>query len=465
MRKRLHGAVGLLAVGGLLGTFVPPAGAEETGRNRLAERLREAMNEVRFQEVLDTAPPGSATARTFAGTVDKEARGLQRPAMVADPRPIVQQPQVDATVIELDSRGRPRSSGTVLMSPLYKDGVIVPVDRDYSTESVRWRQWDDAGWYANRGQGTIDVIPGRENAPIDHMLAYPASVLKLMVAFGVLRLVDQGVVGLDDTYEYRPAEPSLLCGEATAKPVRRYLDESLTWSSNAASCALIKLLHDHGGIDPLNRAFSDLGLRTLRLRGTRPSNGGRWSNEITMSSLDTAKLLLLVGGGPGTLWTAPDGTPVTRNVLSPASRRFFADTLAQQGFNDMLSNTNRCGAAYPAQGIPQRTPSRWIGADGTVTVNGLWFGHDVRPCDAAAEVTFAHKTGWVGNSGADAGIVRALPGRGGRHYIIVVFSNLGTQYIDPHRPPTPPGVHPVTYTEKFADLARIIDTYEKSRHR
>ena len=99
------------------------------------------------------------------------------------------------------------------------------------------------------------------------------------------------------------------------------------------------------------------------------------------------------------------------------------------------------------------------------TVDGNKFGRDVRPCNAKAEVTFAHKTGWVNNSAGDAGIVKALPGRGGRSYIIVVFSNLGTQYIDADRPATPAGIYPFTYTEKFAQLGRLMDTYEKRRAR
>ncbi|MFI0485959.1 serine hydrolase [Actinomadura sp. 9N215] len=464
-----YGAIGVLTAAALTGCSANPAQvdaakvADVQKTSKVAEQLRQAMDQLRFQEVLDTAPPTTAQLRTTRNPVDKEAQRT-RPFAAADPKPIVQQPQMDATIIELDGRGRPVSSGTVLMSPTYKNGVVVPVDGNLSTTSVRWRQWDDAGWYKNKGQGSIDVVPGREGAPLDHMLDYPASVLKLMVNFGVLRLVDKGEIKLDDTYAYKPTEISPLCGEATSNTVRKYMDASLTVSSNGASCALIKLLHDHKAIDPLNQTFQDLGLQTLQLKGTRASNGGRWSNEITMSSLDTAKLLTLVNGAPGTVWTAPDGKPVkSDDVLSPASRKFFRAELAQQGFNDMLSSTNWCGGKYPAAGLPNAAPSRWIGADGTVTVDGNKFGRDVRPCNKKAEVAFAHKTGWVNNSAGDAGIVRALRGEGGRNYVIVVFSNLGTQYIDAGRPETPPGIYPFSYTEKFAKLGRAMDAYEKRR--
>ncbi|MEU6035700.1 serine hydrolase [Actinomadura sp. NPDC047616] len=205
-------------------------------------------------------------------------------------------------------------------------------------------------------------------------------------------------------------------------------------------------------------------METLQLKGTNPATGGRWSNSITMGSLDTAKLLALVNGAPGRVWTAPNGKPVTSDaVLSASSRAFFMSRLRQQGFNDMLSTTNWCGGAYPAPGIPNAAPARWIGADGTVTVAGNKFGRDVRPCNAKAEVSFAHKTGWVNNTASDAGIVRALPGKEGRHYIIVVFSNLGTQYVDANRPDTPSGIYPFSYTEKFAQLGRAMDSYESRR--
>ncbi|WP_207400733.1 serine hydrolase [Actinomadura roseirufa] len=472
----VHGGIGLAVAVALVGcsanaevggnrvaNVTSQGGAAKKAPGRLGERLRAAMDELRFQDVLDTNPPSAAQIRSVQNPVDKEANLRVPPHTVAAPKPIVQQPQLDATIIELDKKKRPVASGTVLMSPLYQHGVVVPVDGNLSTKSVRWRQWDDAGWYRDKGKGTLDVVPGRENAPIDHMLNYPASVLKLMVNFGVLRLVDQGKVKLDDTYSYAPTTTSSLCGGASAKTVRQYMDDSLTWSSNAASCALVKLLHDNNAVDPLNQTFQDLGLETLQLKGTNPVNGGRWSNSVTMSSLDTAKLLTLIDGAPGRVWKDPRGKAVTSAVLSPASRRFFRSELSQQGFNDMLSSVNRCGGDYPAPGLPNAAPSRWVDADGTVTVMGNKFGRDVRPCNTKAEVTFAHKTGWVNNTGADAGIVRALPGKGGRSYVIVVFSNLGTQYVDEGRPATPAGIFPYTFTEKFAKLGRILDNQEKLR--
>lgn len=471
-RNRARGVAALAAAVTLLGGLVaPPGAAASDNRSELARHLRQTLDRLQFEQVLDTNPPTSMAELNALrrGAAEKAAVEPPAPAdlraSAAAAEPISQQPQIDLTVIELNRLGRPVSSGTVLMSPQYPDGKIVPVDRDLHTTDVRWRQWDDAGWYANHGQGTIDVVPGRESASTDFMLPYPASVLKLMVAFGVLRLVDQGEISLDDTYAYQPTTISSLCGPASSDSVRDYLDASLTWSSNAATCAMVKLLHDRGAVDGLNQAFQKLGLETLQLKNTNPANGARWGNPVTMSSLDTAKLLMLVNGGVGILWSAPDGTEVTAAVLSHASRRFFMSRLGEQGMNVTLSTTNWCGAAYPAQGIPQLTPSRWIGADGTVTIpgQGIAYGHDVRPCNDAAEVTYAHKNGWVNNSGADAGVVKALPGKGGRTYIVAMFSNLGYQYVDSNRPPA--GAGNVWFTEKLAQLGKAIDAYEEQRHR
>ncbi|GAA0925661.1 serine hydrolase [Nonomuraea longicatena] len=444
-----------------LGLAAAPAQADTEGRtSHLARFLQQAMDEARFQEVLDLAPPASAPAATLADVEEKMATSPQEYARLfaADPKPITQQPQLDVTVLELDPLGRPVASGTVLMSPQHPNGVAVPVDRNLRTTAVRWRQWDDRGWYANQGRGTIDIVPGREQAPIDFMSPYPASVLKLMVGFGVLRLVDKGTIALSDTYDYRPTETSALCQGNTSNTVGNYLEAALTSSNNPATCALVKMLHDKGAVDELNQTFQRLGLETLQFKNTNPATGGRWSNPVTMTSLDTAKLLALVNGLPGRAWTAPDGTPVTSAVLSASSRQVFKGHLANQGWNDMLSTANRCD--QPAPGIPHQVPSRWIGEDGSVTVAGNRFGRDVRPCAPNAQVTFAHKTGWVNNSGADAGIVKSLPGKPGRHYIVVALTNLGTQYVDANRPPAEPGLFPVTFTEKLSRLGKAVDEHQ-----
>ncbi|SHN26169.1 Beta-lactamase enzyme family protein [Cryptosporangium aurantiacum] len=467
-RRWTAGALGIA----LLGATVTHAGgasaAEESvfGRSpaadaALATALRKAVDAQQFADVLDTVPPSTAAATQLYRTQVAPGDAAKIPAApaIAAAAPIHQTPQLDATVIKLDRSGRPVAAADVLLSPQYPNGKIIPLDKNLTTTQVRWRQWDDATWDNNNAQGTIDIVPGRESAPVDFMSPYPASVLKLMVAFGILRMVDAGELSLDDTYTYTPVgTPSSLCGGArTATSITQLFDEMITVSSNPSTCALIKLMHERGKIDGLNQQFVDLGLPTLRLAGTNPNTGGTWANAVTMSSIDTAKLLLLFNGSPGVLWRTPSGTRVTASVLSASSRTYVLGKLGEQGLNQVLSTTNYCGREYPAQGIPQTTPARWINpADGTVTVGTRSYGQDVRPCNAAAQVTFAHKTGLADTSGNDAGIVKSLPGKPFESYIVSVHSNLGYRYIDPDRPADPAGTYPVQYTEKLALLGAAI---------
>ncbi|WP_433269126.1 serine hydrolase [Actinosynnema sp. CS-041913] len=458
LKSRMSTFTVVAAVAGAMATA--PGTAAAGPAERLAEAVRQAIVAQDFKNVIDLTPPeGPAVSRSGAAEkYDATPVELAERVTLAAGKPLHQTPNMDVAVIELDRAGRPVAMADVLLSPQYPDGLVVPVNRrTLSTDQIRYRWWDDTEWDVNGGRGTRDVLAGRENAPIDFSSPYPASVLKLMVGFGVLRLVDQGRVALDGNYAYQPVTPHPVCGGPSTKTVRRYFDEMITKSQNESTCALIKMLHDLNAMDELNRSFVDLGLPTLMITGTNPGNGGRWIGS-NMSGIDTAKLLLLVNGGPGPLWTTDTGKHVTRDVLSHPSRRFFLKTLGDQGHNEMLSTTNWCGRAYPAPGIPQVTPPRWVNpADGTVTVGGAVYGQDVRPCDEAAEVTYAHKNGWVDTTGSDAGIVHSLPGKEKRNYIVVVFCNLGTDYIDVNRPADPPGVYPVPYTEKYGKLGAAID--------
>jgi hypothetical protein len=468
IRKRGQALVALGGAAVLMATIIQPADAATHRSGDLAERLQQTMAGLNFGDVLDTTPPGSPQARALRAQQQAEpARPEYAPALnAAAATTIHQQPQVDVTVIELDKKGRPLSAGTVLMSPKYKDGVVVPVDRNLHTTAVRYRLWDTDQWDANNGQGTTDTVPGRENAPLDFMEPYPASIIKLMVGFGILHLVDKGAIKLSDTYAYTPTKPSDRCEGPTTRTIGEYFDRMISISDNGATCSLIKVMHEHGGVDWLNQQFQDMGLETLQLKGTDPANGD-WSPYVTMSSLDTAKLLALINGASGRAWTAPNGKPVTSKVLSASSREFFMKELGDQGWNNVLSTTNYCGYSYPTQGMPQRISQRWIGADGTVTVNDDptdgKYAYPVQPCQNAAEVTFAHKTGLTAFAAGDAGIVHSLPGKPKRDYIIVAFSNLGWRYIDTNRPMNPPVQPAVNRTEKFAKLGRAMDDYEAWR--
>ncbi len=372
-----------------------------------------------------------------------------------------QAPNVDVAVIELDASGRPAAAADVLLDKDHPRGVAVPVDAELGVSAVRWRRWDSDRWSAGR-RGVVDVAPGRTAAATEFMAPYPASVFKLLVAFGVLHLVDRGAVRLDGRYRYVSGNGGCPGGAnaSATRTNREWLDGMITYSDNRSTCALVQQLHRHDAVDGLNAAFLGLGLGTLQLRGTDPVSGGRWTPQITMTALDTAKLLLVVSGAPGVLWRTPRHVEVRADhVLSARSRQVFLDLLADQGLNYQLSTANWCGLPYPAAGLPQRIAPRWIDRkDGTVTVHGRVYGQDVRTCNARAEVTFAHKTGLTEDAAGDAGIVTSLPGASARRYIVVMFSTLGSRYGDPATARVRGGrARGVTCTERIAVLGRRID--------
>jgi beta-lactamase class A len=299
------------------------------------------------------------------------------------------------------------------------------------------------------------------------MAPYPASTFKLLVAFHTMRLVDRGTVVLDRPYRYAPPD-----GAAMTRTTRDLLDRMITESDNDSAKALLKQLHDLGEVDHLNQGLADIGLSTLQVNGTDPASGAKWGiGQITMTSLDTARLLLLVNGGPGVLWRTPGGKPVRTDVLSRDSRAILLGMLVDQGWNDILTTSNWCGRSYPTAGIPSLVADRWVDpGTGTVSVADKAFGQDVRPCNARAEVSFAHKTGFTYNYLADAGIVRSINGEDG-DYIVVMMSNLGYRYGDARqanvaRPvcdDDPGNDDGVCYTEKFAALGRSVDSILRRR--
>jgi hypothetical protein len=464
-------ATAIAAILAVLGFGLVAPAASLARPDSLERGLLAAVRSVHFDQVIDFGP------------VDDACPGQ---SWCRSPAPVISSPpNVDVAVIELGPGGRARRAADVLLSRDYPDGVVVPVDRNLGTSAVRFRRWDvdrwNGGTFGSDGTRTgtkgwrddppltaaDDIVAGRQSAPLEFMAPYPASLFKLLVAFHTLRLADRGTLDLDAGYAYDPAGG---CGGAApgTETTGRWLDAMITASDNRAACALLKQLHGLGEVDGMNAELRDLGLGTLQVNGTSAITGGTWQpGQIHMTALDTARLLWLVEGAPGVLWTRPDGAPVTARVLSDGSRALLRRLLAEQGFNVALSTANLCGLEYPSPGIPQRVAERWIDpGDGTVTVAGIPYGRDVRPCNAAAEVTFAHKTGLTYNYGSDAGIVRSLPGRPARRYVVALLSNLGYRYGDPRfvaAPALPCFGLGVCYTEKIAQLGRLVDGLLRGR--
>lgn len=434
---------------GLACTSSAPGAAAATRSDELGGKVLSAVRTAAFEQVVDFA---ASPARRIAHV-----------------------PNVDVAVIELDDSGRARAAANVLLSRDYPRGQLVPIDGNWGTAAVRFSRWQQARFDGPRGWTTRpalssaeDMVRGRRSAPYRFMSPYPASLFKIMVAYEVMRQVDRGRMSLGATLRYTGVPSSTLCGPGTRR-VREWLDEMITWSSNQATCALLTRLHRLGGVSTLNADLRNVGLGTLQVNGTRASNGANWQDgKLTMTALDTARLFWLIDGGQGTLWRRPNGQPVTERELSPSSRSLLKRLLGEDAFADTLSSTvwcgqHRFGRSYPAAGIPQLEPSRWIDARGHVVVPGDDddFGNDVRPCNAAAQVTFQHKIGLVDTAASDAGIVRSLPGRAKRHYVIAMFTNIGYRYADPMwagalRNPCFTSLG-LCRTEKFALLGKSID--------
>jgi hypothetical protein len=472
-RRRTLVALGLVvAVVGLTGAAWPRDRFERRSDD-LEAALLKALRAQHFEQVIDFGP--------VEGACPGSSWCPRPPATIAHP------PNIDVAVIALDRAGRPRAVADVLLSRDYPDGVGVPIGDDLGTDGVRWRRWNPdrwnggtfsetdgsqattVGWKDNPAlTGADDIIPGRDKAELEFMSPYPASTFKLMVAFHTMRLVDRGTVELDRDYRYTRAD-----GTGMVRTTRDLLDRMITESDNDSAKALLKQLHDLGEVDHLNEGLRDLGLGTLQVNGTDPATGAKWGiGRITMTSLDTARLLLLLNGGPGVLWRTPEGKAVrAADVLSRDSRAILLGMLVDQGWNDILTTSNWCGRSYPTRGIPSLVADRWVDSEtGTVTVAGKAFGADVRPCNEEAEVSFAHKSGFTYNYLSDAGIVRSFAGPDG-NYVVVVMSNLGYRYTDPRQADaTSPvcGDDPakdvgVCYTEKFAALGSAIDAILRRR--
>jgi hypothetical protein len=428
-------------------TLVSPVTSAQASRPDLERTLLGAMRSAQFDTMIDYGPVGDACPDDT------------NPDCVFPAPQIATMPNVDVAVITLDERGRVDDVANVIISRDQPRGRLVSIDsKTMAPRDVTFRAWDIDRW---NGDTPWDQqpLPTALNEPkrsrTDFASPYPASLFKILVAWHVMTLVDDGKVALDAPFTD---------STGATLTVAEWMDAMITFSDNAATRAMVFMLHQMNEVDAMNAGFAALGLTTLQINGTDPATGGNWNpGSIHMNALDTAKLFLLIQGGSGTLWRAPDGRRVTDAEMSDGSRAFLTGLLADQGFNEVLSTGNMCGAPYTTPGIPAVVPERWIDpADGSVTVEGIPYFVDVRPCNDAATVTFAHKTGLTWNYGSDGGIVESLPGEPERTYIIVMLSNLGYRYNDAEyasatvNPCFDPGV---CYSKKFAVLGATIDEY------
>lgn len=374
-------------------------------------------------------------------------------------------PHLDLAVIRLDAAGRAVEAANVLLDPASPGGRVVRLDRNLAATGVRFRRWDPE---RRAGDGpaltAADDVSASHRRGADFMAPYPASLFKLLLAFHLERRVAAGALRPGTPLAGPPGEPGPE-GPPPApevRPLRDWEERMITESDNLATRVVLRHLHARGEVVRLNRDLARLGLGTLRIDGTSPEDGGRWApGEIHATAMDVARLLWLVAGGPGVLWRTPAGTPVTRRLLPEPGRRRLRALLADQGFHEALSSGSRCGEGPP--GIPALVPGRFVDpATGRETAGGQAWGRDVRPCNAAAEVRFLHKTGLTWNYASDAGIVEPLPGKPFRRYVVAVISAAGTRFVDPEHAAAPR--HPcealqACVTGRLARLGAAIDAW------
>jgi hypothetical protein len=436
------------------------------GLTGLERAVRAAVQGARFDEVIDFGPDADE-----ACPVGPTCR----------PAPIGYPPNVDVAVIAFPPDCPPAFASAMLSRDFPGVRVNKIDEATLAVRGVRYRRWDQARWDGGvfspdggkteaRGWTTDppltaddDVVPGEPEAgAVDFFLPYPASNFKLLVAVQVLKLAERGDVRLDDKFAHDGREREL----------RAWMEDMITWSDNESTQALIRRLHEIGEADTISALFERLGLATLKMSDTSPKTGRSWHpGRFHMSAWDTARLLwLLDDGAPPPPWKAPNGTPPEAAFLGAESRRVLLGLLRDQAFHDALSTTGLCGLPdiqiqlQIQNGIPAVFPERWLGGDGRIRAEGIVSRADVRPCNAEAEVTFAHKTGLTQNFGSDAGIVRGIPGRARRHYIIAFFSNLGYRYTDPERSKGTVSCkeHGICYTQRVPRMAAAIDAALKA---
>lgn len=400
-------------------------------------------------------------------------------------------PNVDVAVLELSPSGAVRGAANVLYDRDSPKGYRVAVDRrSLSASHVEFHRWRQARWDEQsqweQGPEAEDILVKPAVVDKRYMTTYPASVLKLMVGYSVLRLVDQGALRLTDRITYHDGPQGQSCAYGPSNPtgadparladgatdsLAGWFDQMITVSDNFATCVLLQEINDQQALAAANAHFRDIGLSTFRMLPSEPEVGSGWSSgTMTMGALDTAKLMVLVNGGPGTLWTTDRGAKITARALSQSSRKYFRGVLAEQSFNEVLNPVNLCGSTDAAPGIPSTVDTRWVDPDTghVVTYDGdlsIDFGYDVRPCLADAEVRFAHKTGLTYNAGSDAGIVTAVPGEGGRRYVVAVFSNVGNRFGDADWATADPNACEdapyVCYPRAFGRLGKAVDDLVK----
>ena len=307
--------------------------------------------------------------------------------------PLGWHPSIDLAVAVFPRSGEPVAAN-VLFSREHPTGLVARFDGTWGPVAniafhadVRNAVGDSYAWLPGADWSRIDFPAWFGHGP-RFVAPYPASLLKMMVAVGVGRLVDDGRSDWSLPLPY----------QGQTRPVGDWLFDMITVSSNEATSALVAHLHARGAIrreggrevhNELHDLFQAQGLPGLRLANTQPDGG--WGNgagsgvgQIQMTAWDALRLM----------WRLDADAPAQPALVSPESRAVIRRALDAQKLNEILSSDALRGLPGWVPGIPGR---------------------------------FAHKTGNTQNYTSDAGIVHD----GELHYLIAVTTSLGSRYA-PH---------------------------------
>jgi Beta-lactamase enzyme family len=355
-------------------------------------------------------------------------------------------PSLDLAVIAF-APDAPPVWANVLFSREHPRGLVAKIGADAGpVRNIRFEadQRDAAGasiaWLPDADWQRLTFAPLSGAGPHRFVAPYPASLVKLMVAIGAARIVDDGRADWDEPVHH----------DTRTRTLAQWAEAMMVVSDNDATEAVVARLHRAGALAPdhneLHALFERHGLPTLRFADTRPDGGWRNADgagvgHLQMTAWDTARVLwLLDADAPAAPWLEP-GTPT---LLAPDSRARLRSWLDDQALHEILSSTVLAGVSGWVRGLPARLPERWIVEGGSAVAGELVYPADVRSAALAATRRFAHKTGTTDNYASDAGIVR-----GERcHYIVALLSSLGRRYAP---------VTPCATTWRIPALGRAID--------
>nr|AIA12596.1 ClassA_beta_lactamase [uncultured bacterium] len=264
------------------------------------------------------------------------------------------------------------------------------------------------------GVSAIHIESGRR-VSVNGDLRFPmASVYKLPIALRLLQRIDRGELRLDDpitlsTHDFRPGH-SPIAEFANNKPVtlplERLLELMLGESDNSASDLLLRLAGGPAAVTNRMQALGIMGINVSRPEGQLILNhrGVRElppESEWTMALLDSLSAKI---------------TPAEREAAAAAYADDPRDTSTPDAMADLLVRIHRRDVLEPAsmERLLQITTATQTGP---ARLKGL----------LPIGTVVAHKTGTMGGTTNDVGIVTLPDGAG--HLAIAVFVKASTKDV------------------------------------